>query len=418
MFCKKILPVLSLCAFCFPGLQAADWPLFRGAARDDISTETGLLKTWPEGGPALAWKASGIGGGFSGVSVSEGRVFTMGEDPSSSLLFALDEATGKQLWSAKVGPIGGGSGYPGHRCTPTADGNLVFAFGQFGDLVCVDSATGKEVWRKNLEKDFPGSKVPRFGFSESPLVDGDKLIFTPGGPSGCIAALNKKTGEVLWRSADLPDNAAYSSLVVATIAGVRQYVQFTEASVAGVSAVDGRLLWRADFGRPEGKPCCPISTPVVDGNLVYVSMAYGVGCNLFRVEAADGKFTAERVYANKEMSNHHGGVIKIRDAVYGYSDGKGWVCQDFKTGQIIWAEKAKLGKGSLSCADGLLYLRAEDGKGTLALIEPSPAGWIEKGRFDQPERTDKKSWPHPVVSNGKLYVRDQDSLFAYDIKAK
>jgi len=418
MFSKNLLPLLSLCAFCFPGLHAADWPQFRGPARDDISTETGLLRAWPEGGPALAWKASGLGGGFSGVSVSAGRVLTMGEDQTATYLHALEESTGKPLWSAKVGAAGGNKSYPGPRCSPASDGNLGFALGQFGDLVCVEAATGKELWRKNLEKDFPGSKVPHFGFSESPLIDGDKLVFTPGGPSGCIAALNKKTGEILWRSSDLPDNAAYSSLVAATIGGVRQYVQFTESSVAGVNAADGKLLWRTDFGRIEGKPCCPISTPVVDGNLVYVSMAYGVGCNLFRVESADGKFTAERVYANKEMVNHHGGVIKIGDAVYGYSDGKGWVCQDFKTGQALWSDKTKLAKGSLTCADGLLYLRAEDGKGAVALVEPSPAGWIEKGRFEQPERTDKKNWPHPVVSNGKLYVRDQDSLFAYDVKAK
>ncbi len=418
MSCKQFLSLLGLCTLCFPALHAADWPQFRGPARDDISTEAGLLKTWPEGGPALAWKATGLGSGLSGVSVSAGRVFTMGEDKDSSYLYALDEATGKQLWSAKIGAVGGGSGYPGPRCTPAVDGNLVFVFGQFGDLVCLDSATGREIWRKNLEKDFPGSKVPKFGFSESPLVDGDKLVFTPGGPSGCIAALDKKTGRLLWRSADLPDNAAYSSLVAVTLGGVRQYVPITDSSVAGVSAADGRLLWRTGYGRVEGKPCCPISTPIVDGNLVYISMAYGVGCCLFRVEAADGKFTVEQVYANKNMINHHGGLIKIGDNVYGYSEGKGWTCQDFKTGRVLWAEKEKLGKGSLTCADGLFYLRTEDGKGTLALIEPSPAGWIEKGRFDQPDRSDKKSWPHPLVSNGKLYVRDQGSLFAYDVKAK
>lgn len=412
MFSKQLIPLLGFCAFGFAPLHAADWPQFRGPARDDISTETGLLKTWPEGGPALAWKAT-LGTGLSGVSVSAGRVFTLGEDQTTSYIYALEEATGKQLWTAKLGAIGGGSGFPGPRCTPTVDGDLVFAFGQFGDLIAVEAATGKEIWRKSLERDFPGSPVPKFGYSESPLVDGDKLVFTPGGAAGCIAALNKKTGEVLWRSTDLHDNAAYSSLVVATIGGVRQYVQFTESSVAGVNPADGKLLWRA-----ERKGGLPISVPIVDGNLVYVAMAYGVGCLEFRVDVADGKFTATQVYANKEMVNHHGGVIKIGDNLFGYSDGKGWVCQDFKTGQTVWAEKAKLGKGSLTCADGLLYLRQEDKNGTLVLIEPSATGWVERGRFDQPERSDKKSWPHPVVSNGKLYVRDQGVLFAYDVKAK
>lgn len=399
--------------------MAADWPQWRGPARDDISTETGLLKQWPSSGPALVWKATGLGTGFSSVSVAAGRIYTMGDGTDSSYVYALDEATGKQIWSAKVGAIGGGNGFPGTRSTPTVNGDSVFALGQFGDLVCLESATGKERWRHNLEKDLAGKMMSGWGYSESPLLDGDKLVCTPGGASGTLAALNAKTGAVVWRTADLTDNATYASLVVANIGGVRQYVVLTDANVAGVNPSDGKVLWKA--ARP-GKTAV-IPTPVVDGNLVYVTSGYAVGSNLFQVDYAGGKFSAHQVYAEKEMPNKLGGVVKIGNAIFGFADGKGWTCQEFKTGKILWVDKDKLGAGSLTAADGNLYLRQESGPGagagpgTVVLLEPTLTGWSEKGRFDQPDRSQKADWPHPVVSNGHLYLRDQDTLLAYDVKA-
>ena len=403
----------ALCSTCV--LNAADWPQWRGPARDDISLETGLLKEWPVGGPAQAWKATGLGGGFSGVSVAKGRIYTMGDGQDSSYVRALDEATGKLVWSAKVGAIGGGGGFPGPRCTPSVDGELVFALGQFGDLVCLEAATGRERWRKNMEKDISGKMMSGWGYSESPLVDGERLVCTPGGVSGAIVALNKKTGSAIWRTKEVTDKASYASVVVATIGGVRQYVQITDANVQGINPADGKILWKgARFGKT-----AVAASPVVVGNLVFVSSSYGIGCNCFRVDGANGAFTAQEVYANKEMSNQHGGVVGLGETVFGYSDGgKGWTWMDVKTGAVVLAEKSKLGKGSQTVADSLLYLRAEDAKGTVVLLDPSSVVWNEKGRFDQPDRSDKKSWPHPVVANGRLYLRDQDNLFAYDVKAK
>lgn len=387
-----------------------DWPQWRGPNRDGVSSETGLLQQWPKQGPPLAWKARGLGGGFSGVSVAEGRIYTMGDATDASFVYALKETDGQQLWAAKVGRTGGGDGHPGPRCTPTVDGNLVFALGQFGDLVCLEAATGRERWRKNLASDFAGKMMSDWGYSESPLVDGNQLICTPGGAEGTLVALNKETGAELWRTKDLRDRAAYTSIITASIGGQRQFIQLTDASVFGV-APDGKLLWRA----PRRGNVAVVPTPVFYDSSVFVTSGYGVGCNMFRVNAAGGQFKAAQVYANKVMVNHHGGVVRLGEHLYGYSDGKGWVCQEFKTGNMIWSEKSKLGKGSIAAADGRLYLRNED-NGVVVLLEASPQAYKECGRLEQPGRSDLRSWPHPVIANGKLYLRDQDVLLCYNVK--
>ena len=407
--------LIGACALlCNITVRGADWPQFRGPNRDDISQETGLLKQWPAGGPQLAWKTMGLGGGFSGVSVVAGRVYTMGEDAENSYVRALDEATGKVLWSAKVGAVGGGNGRPGPRCTPAVAGDRIVALGQFGDLVCLEAGNGKEVWRTNLNTNLGGVMMSGWGNSESPLVDGDRVICTPGGVQGTLAALGLKTGKVIWRSAEWTDKAAYSSIVPATIDGVPQYIQLTDQNVGGVNSADGKLLWKAArVGRT-----AVIPTPILAGNLVYVASGYNAGSNLFRIESAGGKFTAQQVYASKEMVNHHGGVVKIGDYAFGYSDKGGWSWQNFSTGELVLSEQKALGKGSVTCADGLLYLRFETGAGTVVLLDPSPKGWTEKGRFEQPDRSKLNSWPHPVVANGKLFLRDQDVLLAYDVKQK
>ena len=392
----------------------ADWPQFRGPNRDDISPDTGLLKQFPPGGPPLVWKATGLGAGYSSVSIVGNRIYTIGENGDSSLVIALNAADGRPLWTAKLGKTGapGMPAFEGPRSTPTVAGNLLVALGQWGDLAGLDAATGKELWRKDYIKDF-GGKRPSWGYSESPIIDGDKVVITPGGAEGSIVALDKKTGALLWRSKGFTDSPHYSSLLIAEIGGVRQYIQLTTESVVGVAAADGRLLWRA----PRPGRVAVIPTPIYSDGFVYVTSGYGVGCNLFKVTVVGGKFTAEEVYANKVMANHHGGVIKVGDVVYGYSEGKGWTCQDFKSGEAKWEEKEKLGKGSIGYADGHFYLRGED-KGTVALIDASSDGYNERGRFEQPNRSKEKAWPHPVIFGGKLYLRDQDVLLCYDVKAK
>ena len=411
-------PVCTLAALlCLvTSLSADDWPQWRGPHRDGRSAETGLLKAWPAGGPPLAWKAGELGAGYASVAVAQGGVYTAGDVGRENFVLRLKESDGTRVWATRLGKAGapGWGGFGGPRGTPTLDGDRLYALGQYGELVCLETATGKEVWRRDLTKDLGGT-LPEWGFSESPLVDGDRVLVTPGGAKGTIAALDKKTGQPLWQSAGLTDEAQYTSLVPATIGGVPQYVQLTMASVAGISPAKGDLLWRA----PRKGATAVIPTPVIKGDLVYVSSGYGTGCNLFRVTKSGDAFAATQVYANKTLENHHGGVVLVGDHLYGFDERKGWTCQLLESGAAVWQEKGKLGKGSITYADGRLYCREEAEKGSkIALIEATPDGFRESGRFEQPDQSGKQTWPHPVIANGRLYLRDQENLFVYDVRAK
>jgi outer membrane protein assembly factor BamB len=397
------------------GDVAKDWPQFRGAARDNVSRETGLLKEWPKGGPPLAWKATGIGDGHSSVSVANGRIFTTGREGDAVYAFALNEADGKPVWKAKVGALGSnneGQGGKGPRSTPTVDGDMVYVEGPVGEVVALSASDGKEAWRASVTKDFAG-KLPLWGFSDSLLVEGDHVICVPGGSGGAFVALDKRTGKVAWRTKEITDSAHYVSPVVAEIGGVRQIIASTDKTIAGISPKDGSVLWQA----PRKGRTAVIPTPIVHEDEVYVTTGYGEGENMYKITRNGDKFSAKQVYACKNMVNHHGGVILVDGYVYGYSDGKGWVCQDLKTGAVKWKEKEAMGKGSIAYADGRFYLRDEK-SGEIALIEASPEAYKEVGRFKQPELSRKPLWPHPVLANGKLYIRDMDNLFCYDVKAK
>jgi outer membrane protein assembly factor BamB len=392
--------------------KALDWPQFRGPKRDDVSVEKGLLKSWPKGGPRLLWKGTGVGQGFSSVSVAGDKVFTMGDKDGSSHVFALSRSTGKKLWDARVGRAGGN--YAGTRCTPTVDGALVYALGQFGDLVCLEAATGEEVWRKNLPKDFGGS-VGGWNYSESPLVDGDKLVCTPGGRAATVVALNKKTGAVLWKSG-LGDRAEYSSLVVSEACGVRQYVQLTANGMVGVSARDGRELWRYD---KLGGNTANVPTAVVRGNQAFCTAGYGKGGALLTLKRGAGGIEVEEDYYNPELRNKHGGVVAVGEYVYGDTDdaGRPW-CAEWKTGKRRWV-RAGRGKGagsaSLTYADGHLYVHYANG--WVALVPADPKGYAEKGSFKIPN-ADHNSWAHPVVVGGRLYLREKDVVWCYDVKGR
>jgi len=432
------LAAAALCAC------AADWPQWRGPERTDISKETGLLKSWPKGGPPLLWKYADAGIGFSGPAVVGDRLYTMGARDEMEYVIALDVKTGQEVWHAKLGSIftfKGNKWGDGPRATPAVDGALLYALGGQGDLVCLQIMDGKEVWRKNLVTDF-GGKVMEYnpglnwGYTESPLVDGDKLVCCPGGPQGTMIALDKKTGNSIWRATELKDEATHSSIMPAEIGGVRQYVQTTfkgsgkgGGAVVAVAAKDGKLLWYFPIERYDVYQIVP--TPVVRGDQVYVTNGDGTGCDLLNIaRKAGGGFTAKELYkpaSQKVMKNEHGGVVLVGDHIYGNSDGRGWVCQDFKTGKAVWEEKYRLeGKGSLTCADGYLYLYSD--RGVAALIKASPQGWEESGRFDLPEQSKTHEsrptsrgagvWTHPVVANGRLYLRDQDLLFCFDVRAK
>jgi outer membrane protein assembly factor BamB len=404
-----VILVVLACGVCLGG----DWAQWRGPNRDGCSSETGLLKAWPKSGPKLLWKATGLGAGFSTVATAGDRIYTTGDKAGSCYVHALALNGGKILWSTKLGKAGapGWGGFTGPRSTPTIDGDVLFVIGQYGELVCLKIADGAKVWQKHLVNDFSG-KRPEWGYSESVLVDGDQVVCTPGGSQGAVVALNKRTGKKLWQTKEFTDEAHYSSLVGAEIAGVKQYVQLTSESVVGVGT-DGVVLWRSER---KGKTAV-IPTPIVQGNKVYVTSGYGAGCNLFEIQSAGGKLQARQVYAERSITDQHGGALRVGDYVYGHCDRQGWVCQELATGEIKWAEKKQIGKGSLTCADGRLYLRAED-KGIVGLIEATPAGYKEVGRFVQPDFGKPKTWPHPVVSGKKLYLRDQGNLFCYDVQAR
>jgi outer membrane protein assembly factor BamB len=392
-----------------------DWPQWRGPNRDGISAETGLLQEWPAGGPGLIWKGRGLGSGHSSVIIAGPQIFTIGDKGEHNYVVALDRADGKLLWETELGQSGatGWGGFIGPRCTPTVADGLVYAVGQYGEIACIEAASGAVKWRKDCQKDF-GGQIPEWGYTSMPLVDAEKVIFTPGGSAGDLVALNKTNGALIWRSKELTDPIHYAPPILGVIGGVRQCIELTERSVVGLAAEDGRLLWRAT----RRGATAVIPTPIFWENYVYVTSEYGTGCNLFRITPGGGKFLAGQIYANKVMANHHGGVIKVGNYVYGYSAGKGWTCQDFLNGQAVWEEKNKLGKGSIAYADKRLYLRAEDGKGTVALIEAIPGGYREKGRFDPPDRSALNSWAHLVIAGARLYIRDQDVLLCYDVKAK
>jgi outer membrane protein assembly factor BamB len=398
-------------------LDADDWPQWRGPNRDAICRETGLLKQWPTGGPPLAWKATGLGSGYSSVSVVGDRIFSFGDMKDSSYVFCREAKDGSEVWKTKVGKVGGN--YPGTRSTPTVDHGLVFVLGQFGDLVCVKVKDGTECWRKNLISDF-GGKLGKWNYAESPLVDGEQVICTPGGTKGAMVALDRLTGTLKWQTTGLDDYAAYVSAIVVEIGGVRQYVQLTGESLIGVGT-DGKVLWKAD--RHSSTAVTP--TPVYHDGKVFVSSgssglgaANGIGCNLFKISSIHGVFSATQVYANTNLANYLGGFLVSGGCIFGHSDNGGMTCMDFKSGAVKWQTK-NVGKGAVLLADGHLYCRNEAGLGTMVLIEANPEAYVEKGRFDQPDRQSKlNNWAHPVIANGRLYLRDQGLLLCYNIKAR
>ncbi|MBI1841289.1 MAG: PQQ-like beta-propeller repeat protein [Verrucomicrobia bacterium] len=406
--------LLALAFSIEPTLSAADWPQFRGPDRSDKSSETGLLKFWSSGGPKQVWLIKNAGLGYSGISVVKGRVFTMGartdSDSQREYLIALDEKDGHELWATPIGGLYVNNWGDGPRGTPTVDGDRVYALGGQGDLICAEAATGKPVWKATMKS--LGGKVPGWGYCASVLVDGDKLICTPGGGQGAMAALNKSTGAVVWQAKAFVDDAHYSSIITANINGQHQLIQLTPKFITGVNAKDGQVLWQSDW---QGRTAV-IPTPIQRDGQVYVTSGYGAGCKAVKVGA--GNEVAD-VFANKVMKNHHGGVVLVGDHLYGYSDGSGWVCQDFKTGVEVWSSKA-FGKGAVTYADGMLYCLEEE-SGTVALVEASPKGWSEKGRFTLAPQTtlrkrDGRIWTHPVVSNGKLFLRDQELIFCFAVR--
>jgi outer membrane protein assembly factor BamB len=384
-----------------------DWPQWRGPNRDGVSAERGLLKAWPAGGPPLAWKASGAGTGYSSFAAAAGRLFTLGARGGTEYVIAYDIASGKQLWEAANGRRFSNDQGDGPRGTPTIEGARMYALGASGDLTALETATGKKIWSVNLLSQFGASNI-RWGLSESPLVLEDRILVNPGARGASIVALKKTDGSVIWRTQG--DEAGYSSAVVHQAGGIREAIFFTGERALGVNVDDGKLLW--SYNRVANRTA-NIATPIVRGNRVFLSSGYDTGAALLELTPGNGGVSAREVYFTRSMQNHHASSVLIGDYLYGFSDAI-LTAMKFDTGEVAWRNRS-VGKGSVVFADERLYLFSQDGVAGLA--EARPESYVEHGRFTL-QTGSSPTWSHPIVSGGKLFLRDQDTIYAYDIRAK
>lgn len=404
-------------------LFAADWPTFRGPDRSGRSLESGLLQEWPEGGPPLVWQAEGAGRGYASAAIADGRVYTLGDGPSladddDEYLSCFGDADGSLIWSTKTGSAWnqGQPTWQGSRATPTVDENRVYVITPSGTLYCCATSDGEILWKHDLKADFGGKKADGWGYSESPLVDGNQVVCTPGGEQATMIALDKNDGSLIWKAVHPGDEGAgHSSIVPAEVAGTRIYVQNTGGGPIGVAANTGELLWKYAMEPPTAF----IPSPVINDDLVFSTAGYGLGGALIRqVAKGNGKFEVDEIYpADPQLANKQGGLVLVGDYLYGGSDGSNVVlCVELMTGNVMW-EARGAGRNSISvaAADGRLYLHFSDG--TMALAETNPDAYVETSSFETPSTDDRPAWALPSIANGRLYLREGDSIFCYDISA-
>jgi outer membrane protein assembly factor BamB len=419
-------PRLSVTLICFCTVTlggscvlAADWPQWRGPDRNGVSKETGLLKAWPKEGPKLLWQVNDLGYGYSTPAVVGDRLYLVSNQGlDNEFVQALDVNSGKRIWMQRIGNVGEQKQFPnyaGARSTPTVDGELLYSFGSDGDVVCLETATGKMRWQKNVRTDF-GGEPGQWAYAESPLVDGDFVVCAPGGTEASLLALNKKTGSVIWKTA-VPGGgmAGYASTIIVEAAGVKQYVQFLKQGVVGVEAKTGKFLWHygktADTGVGMN-----MQTPVASEGLIFSAARPGGG--LVRLKVENNGVAAEPVYLERTLPSSIGGAVQVAGYLYGTGNGD-LVCAEFSTGELKWRDRC-IGAAAICFADGCLYLHGEDGE--LALVEASPRAYVEKGRFTPPAQPkhirggQEKSWSYPVVANGRFYIHDVGTIWCYDVK--
>ena len=386
-----------------------DWPQWRGPDRSGLSKETGLLSQWPRSGPTLAWSAAMLGAGYGSVAIQGDRVYVQGMRNNQSVVSVLNRADGKLVWVRVLGPAGNNDRGPGPRSTPTIDGDRVYALSETGDLACLRAADGMVIWQRNILKEFKGEN-PNWLLSESPLIDGDHVIVTPGGRGAGVVALDKMSGKTVWVSKELSDGAGYSSPIVADVGGVRTIMTFTAEAGVGVRASDGKLMWRNSSA---SNGTANIATPVYSDGKVFFTSSYGAGGALLGLRASGNEVRAQEIYLTRDMRNHHGGVVLVNGYIYGYNDSI-LACLEFSSGKMVWRDRS-VGKGAITYADGHLYILSEDN--VVGLVEATPAGYREKGRFSIADQG-LPSWAHPVVSGGRLYIRNQGTLTSYDVRAR
>jgi outer membrane protein assembly factor BamB len=390
------------------GPPATDWPQWRGPSRSAVSPETGLLRSWPAAGPPRAWSASNLGAGFGSIAVRGDRIYVQGMRNSQSVVSALNRADGKLVWVRPIGRAGDNDRGPGPRGTPTVDGDRIYVLTETGDLASLRIPDGTIAWQRNILQEFGGRNIDWL-ISESPLIDGNNVIVSPGGRAAGMAALDKMTGKTVWVSKELSDRAGYASPIVADVQGVRTIMTLTGEAGVGVRASDGKLMWRHTA---VSNSTANIATPVFFDNKVFYSSDYGTGGALLALRAQNGEVRAQEVYFTRDMQNHHGGMVVVNGYLYGFHNAI-LTCLEFATGKVMWRNRS-VGKGSLAYADGSLYLWSENN--VVGLADASPTAYRETGRFRMPEQG-WPSWAHPVVSGGRLYIRDQGILTAYNIRA-
>ena len=403
--------------FSVTGIRAQDWAQWRGLNREGIVKATSLNLDWSEKKPPVLWTFRQAGLGYSAPTVVGTSLYCQGAEDGEGFAFALDTKTGNLKWKRDLGKESVGDRENAPRGSVTVDGDKLYLIRGCGQIHCLSAADGKIIWQKDFIEDFGGKLMSRWGYSESPLIDGNHVICTPGGDQGTVMALDKNTGAVIWRTKEFTDPASHSSAIVAELDGIRQYIVLAAKSVAGVSAKDGELLWKIPV---EGaRVPAVIPTPIFHNNMVYITNGYNVGCILVKLTRTGNDINAETIYENKNMVNQHGGVVLVNGHIYGFSDGVGWVCQNFTTGETVWRERNNEGgKGSILCVNDRLLLLNENG--LLTVVAASPDGWKEFGRIPIPERTEIQTvnnqvWTHPVVADGKLFMRDHDLMFCFDL---
>lgn len=388
-----------------------DWPSFHGVDRTNKSAETGLLKEWPAGGPALAWTVTGLGDGYSSVSVGDGLIYTEGQSDNQSFVLCYD-LSGKLVWKKPNGQawttsLSWAASYTGSRSTPTYDNGVLYCLSEAGRLTAFEAKTGKEIWTRELTKDFE-AEIPEYGYSESVLVDGNNLYVKPAGKKGYQVCLDKTTGKTIWANTDIPGTIGYNSGVINENGGYRQLVSASSNYFYGTDTRTGKLLWKVDFVNQRE---LNLTDAICWNDYVFLTSGYGMGCMLIRLKPASEGLSVEKVWQSTLMDNHHGGVILYNGFLYGSgSNSKGWYCLDFLTGKQAW--KAE-GKGSVTFADGMLYTLDE--RGTMRLVKATPGKYEKTGEFKVPKGGDSMYWAHPVVCGGRLYIRHGDKLFAYNI---
>jgi outer membrane protein assembly factor BamB len=401
---------------------ADTWPQWRGPNRDAVSTEKGLLDRWEEA-PPLVWKAHGLGSGYAGAVVGDGLVCTMGERDGKMTVIAVSDKDGKEIWATEINETdvdATTSGYSSPQSTPTMDGERVYALSPGGHLVCLQTTTGERLWEKSYKRDF-GSRRPYFSYSESPLVDGDKLICSPGGAEAGVVALDKKTGAERWRCAlsFQPKNSfgsCYASMVLSHGAGVKQYVQFMAEGVVGIEAETGKELWR--YSGTSG--LSNICTPIVRGDYVYIPCGYYAGSALLKLMPKGDGVEAKEVYfvGINKLRTDSGGAVLVGDYLYASDVSSGSPqCIEFSTGKMMWPRKRSPGSGAAAVvyADGHVYFRYENG--VMLLVAATPGKYQLKGQFQTPGN-ERECWAHPAISNGRLYLRNDDTIYCYDLRKK